>query len=78
MEVVKLVPKITNRDRFGNFLDVNQMLKRFKRSVAKEQIMDEVRKHEYFLPRSIKRKLKSEKHERLMRKLSGKKQKQNQ
>ena len=31
----QLVPKITNRDRFGNILDVEQMLKRFKKDVVK-------------------------------------------
>lgn len=66
--------KITNRDRFGNILDVEQMLKRFKKDVVKAGTLDEIRKREYFLPKSIKRKLKSEKHQRLMRKLNKKTQ----
>ena len=53
-------------------LDIDQMLKRFKREVDKDGIMEEVRKHEFFLPKSLKRKAKSEKHQRLMRKLNKK------
>lgn len=64
--------KVKNKDRFGNTLDVDQMLKRFKRQVDKEGIMQEVRKHEFFLPKALKRKVKSEKHQRLMRKLNKK------
>jgi small subunit ribosomal protein S21 len=70
------VPRITNRDRFGNLIDPEQMLKKFKREVAKEGILDEVKKREYFLPKRLARKLKSEKHQRLMRKLNNKSQKQ--
>lgn len=64
--------KVTNKDRFGNTLDVDQMLKRFRRQVGKEGIMEEVRKREFFLPKGLKRKAKSEKHQRLMRKLNKK------
>lgn len=71
------MPKISNKDRFGNTLDVEQMLKRFKKEVAKEGILDELKKHEYFLPKSLSRKIKSEKHQRLLRKLNKKTQKSN-
>ena len=66
------MPKITNKDRFGNTVDLEQMLKRFKKELAKEGVLDEVRKREYFIPKSMMRQLKSEKHQRLMRKLNKK------
>ena len=62
--------KVKNKDRFGNTLEIDQMLKRFRREVGKEGIMEEVRKREFFLPKSLKRKAKSERHQRLMRKLN--------
>ena len=64
--------KVRNTDRFGNTLDIDQMLKRFKREVDRDGIMEEVRKREFFLPKSVKRKMKTEAHQRLMRKLSRK------
>lgn len=64
--------KVKNNDRFGNTMDIDQMLKRFKREVERDGIMEEVRKREFFLPKSIKRKVKSETHQRLMRKLNKK------
>ena len=67
--------KVKNNDRFGNTMDIDQMLKRFKREVERDGIMEEVRKREFFLPKSIKRKVKSETHQRLMRKLNKKLQK---
>lgn len=66
------MPKITNRDRFGNLIDVEQMLKRFKKEVIKEGILDDLKKHEYFVSKKLARKLKSEKNQRLLRKLSKK------
>lgn len=66
------MPKITNKDRFGNTVDLERMLKRFKKELAKEGVLDEVRKRKYFIPKSMMRQLKSEKHQRLMRKLNKK------
>lgn len=64
--------KVTNKDRYGNTLTVDQMLKRFKKQVDKEELMLELRRREHFVPKSIKRKLKSERHQKLMRKLERK------
>lgn len=64
--------KVTNRDRYGNIIDVDQMLKRFKKEVQKDGTLEDLRKHEYFLPKSIARKEKSKKHQRLMSKLNKK------
>lgn len=71
------MPKITNKDRFGNTLDVEQMLKAFKKEVAKEGILDELKKRKYFVPKSLARKLKSENNQRLLRKLNKNVKKQN-
>lgn len=64
--------KVTNKDRYGNTLTVDQMLKRFKKQVDREEIMIELRRREYFVPKSEKRRIKSERHQRLMRKLEKK------
>lgn len=64
--------KVTNKDRYGNTLTVDQMLKRFKKQVEKDEILVELRRREYFVPKSTKRKLKSERHQKLMRKLERK------
>lgn len=66
------MPKITNRDRFGNLIDVEQMLRRFKKEVISEGILDDLKKHEYFVPKRLAKKLKSEKNQRLLRKINKK------
>ena len=68
--------KVTNKDRYGNTLTVDQMLKRFKKQVEKEEIMIELRRRECFVPKSLQRRIKSERHQRLMRKLEKKRAKQ--
>lgn len=68
--------KVMNKDRYGNTLTVDQMLKRFKKQVEKEEIMIELRRREYFVPKSTQRRIKSERHQRLMRKLEKKRAKQ--
>lgn len=70
--MVNLVAKVTNKDRYGNILDIDQMLKKLKREVDRDGILDSVKKHEYFVPKSVARKLKSQEHRRLMRKLNRK------
>lgn len=64
--------KVTNKDRYGNTLTVDQMLKRFKKQVDKDEIMLELRRREYFVPKGVKRRIKSERHQKLMRKLERK------
>ena len=46
-----------NRDNPNAYLDA--MLRRFKKQVQLEGIIEECRKHEYFLKKSLKRKEKS-------------------
>ena len=66
--------KVKNTDRYGNIIDIDQMLKRFKKEVERDGIIQDVRKHEYFLSKSLKRKEKSKNHQRLMTKLNKKKE----
>lgn len=60
--------KVTNRDILGNPLTFDQMLKRFKKAVEKDQIIQAVRDHEYFRSKAIKRRDKIKRHQRLLRK----------
>ena len=62
--------KVLNKDHYGNKLSLEQMLKRFKKQVEREEIMLELRRRECFVPKSVQRKIKSERHQRLMRKLN--------
>lgn len=64
--------KVTNKDRYGNTLTIDQMLKRFKKQVDKENLMLELRRRECFVPKSVKRRLKSERHQKMLRKLEKK------
>lgn len=48
--------------------DFNTLLKRFKNKVAQEGIMQELRKREYYVAPSLKRKLKSDAAEKRRRK----------
>ena len=61
--------KVLNKDRFGNPLTIDQMIKRFKKQVEKEGILQDLKKYECFVPKSIKKAQKRARHERLMRKL---------
>lgn len=64
--------KVINKDKYGNTLTVDQMLKKFKKQVEKEELMLELRRREAFVPKSLKRKIKSERHQKLMRKYQKK------
>lgn len=64
--------KVTNKDRYGNTLTIEQMIKRFKKQVERDEIMLELRKREAFVPKTLKRKIKSERHQKLLRRLEKK------
>jgi ribosomal protein S21 len=66
---VIMMAKILNKDKYGNTLTADQMIKRFKKQVEKDGILQDVRKHEYFVPKSIKRAEKRARHQRMLRKL---------
>lgn len=60
--------KVLNKDKYGNPLSVDQMIKRFKKQVEKEGIMQDLKKHECFLPKSIRLAQKRARHQRMLRK----------
>lgn len=60
--------KVLNKDRYGNPLTADQMIKRFKKQVEKEGIIQDLRKHEFFVPNSIKKAQKRARHQRLLKK----------
>lgn len=57
---------VTNKDRFGNPIDFNEMLKKFKRQVTREGILQELRLRQYYVPKSLARKEKSKRHQLLV------------
>lgn len=64
--------KVVNKDRNGNILTIDQLLKRFKKEVIKEGKLVALKKHQFFIPKSLARRIKSKEHQRLMRNLSKK------
>lgn len=60
--------KVMNKDRYGNSLSLDQMLRKFKKQIEKDDLMVELRRREFFIPKSEARRLKSERHQRIMRK----------
>lgn len=61
--------KVYNKDKNGNTLTVDQMIKRFKKQVAKDGIMQDLKKHEFFVPKSLKRAEKRARHQKMLKKL---------
>jgi small subunit ribosomal protein S21 len=55
------------KDANGEFETSDALIRRFKKAVMKADIMKEVRKREFFVKKSMKRKLKSEEHQRSLR-----------
>ena len=53
--------------------DIEQLLKRFKKAVINDGVLDEYRKREYYVAPSLKRRLKSEAAQKRDRKLQHKK-----
>ena len=52
--------------------DIETMLKRFKKAVIEDGILDEYRKREYYVAPALKRRLKSENAQKRDRKLKNK------
>lgn len=50
---------VHNYNRFGKKLDNEQMIRQFKKKMEKSDLMQDMRKHEFYLKPSIKKKLKS-------------------
>jgi small subunit ribosomal protein S21 len=51
--------KVTNVNRFGKEMTLEQMLRAFKKKLDKEDTLRDIRKHDYYLSPSQKKKLKS-------------------
>lgn len=64
---------VTNKDKYGHTLDLNQMIRLWKKGLEKDDLIYELKKREYFLNASAKARLKREHHERMMRKNKRKK-----
>ena len=65
--------KVTNVNRFGKEMTIEQMLRAFKKKVDKEDILRDMRKHDYYVSPSVKKKLKSKfARQRLERELAKK------
>ena len=60
---------VRNKDKNGEIASVEQMLKKFKKQVEREGIMQDLKKHEFFVPKSIKRAEKRARHQKMLRKL---------
>lgn len=55
------------KDANGEWESGDALLRRFKKAVLKADVLKEVRKREFFVSKSVKRKLKSEEHQKLLR-----------
>lgn len=60
---------VRNKDKNGEIASVEQMLKKFKKQVEREGIMQDLKKHEFFVPKSIKKAEKRARHQKMLRKL---------
>lgn len=61
---------VSNKDTNGKELSVEEMIRKFKKKVQNQGIIEDYRKYDYYIPKSTKRRLKSEKHRKLMAKYS--------
>ena len=60
------------KDANGEWESADSLLRRFKKAVLKADVMKEVRKREYFLSKPLKRRLKSEEHQKMLRRKKNK------
>ena len=69
------VKVVRRKEANGEWESSDSLIRRFKKSVQKADILKEVRKREFFVKKSIKRKLKSEEHQKLKRRKANKNKK---
>lgn len=69
------VKVVARKDVDGKPESSDALIRRFKKAVQKADILKEVRKREFFIKKSLKRKLKSEEHQKLMRRKANKNKK---
>jgi small subunit ribosomal protein S21 len=58
---------VRRKEANGEFESGDALIRRFKKAVQKADVLKEVRKREYFVKKSMKRKLKSEEHQKSLR-----------
>ncbi len=56
----------------GEWESADSLLRRFKKAVLKADILKQVKKREYFIKGPMKRKLKSEEHQKMLRRKKNK------
>ena len=66
---------IRNYNRFGKKLDNEQMIRQFKKKVEKADLLSDLRKKEFYVKPSVKKKLKSKMARMLIEKEARKKAK---
>ena len=66
--------KVTNTNKFGKKLTLDQMAKNFKKKCEKYGVLQDMRKHEYYIAPSLKRKLKSKEARKRVERENAKKQ----
>ena len=69
------VKVVRRKEANGEFESADSLIRRFKKAVQKADIMKEVRKREFFMSKPLKRRLKSEEHQKLMRRKASKNKK---
>lgn len=57
--------------------DFDSLFKRFKKQVQQNKVIETYRKHEFFVKKSMRRKLKQEEHKKLVLKIQNKNRKRN-
>lgn len=57
--------------------DFDSLFKRFKKQVQQNRVLEECRKRQYFIKKSMKRKLKQQEHLKLVLKIKNKNRKRN-
>ena len=60
------------KDANGEWESADSLLRRFKKAVLKADVIKNVRKHEYFISKPMRRKLKSEEHQKMLRRKKNK------
>lgn len=69
------VKVIRRKEANGELESADSLMRRFKKAVQKADIMKEVRKREFFMSKPLKRKLKSEEHQKMLRRKANKNKK---
>ena len=69
------VKVVRRKEANGEWESSDSLIRRFKKSVQKADILKEVRNREFFIKKQLKRKLKSEEHQKLMRRKANKNKK---